>query len=85
MYTKLFWKDAAERALATFAQTLIAIVGVMAPMTELDLLELNYGPILLVSFVSGMLSVLKSLAAAQKAGTDTASLVVDSKELKKGK
>ena len=75
MYTKLFWKDATERAIATFAQTFIAIVGVLAPMTDTALLDVNYPPVIIVSLVAAGLSVLKALAAAAKAGTDTASLV----------
>jgi len=81
MFTKLFWKDAAERAIATFAQTIIAIIAVLAPTSDLTLMQINYLPVLAVGGVAAALSVLKSLAAARKAGTDTASLVVDSKEL----
>ena len=81
--TKLFWKDAAERAVATFAQTVIAMVGVLAPAVNENLLDINYAPIVLISFVAALLSVLKSIVAAYKAGTDTASLVVDSRELTK--
>lgn len=81
MFTKLFWMDAAERAIATFAQTLLALVAVLAPMSGMDLLDINYGPLLLVSLIAAGLSVVKSIAAAAKANTDTASLVVDTKPL----
>lgn len=81
MFTKLFWKDAAERAISTFAQTVLAVVGVLAPMSDMALLDVNYYPVVLVGLVAAALSVLKSIVAARKAGTDTASLVVDTKPL----
>lgn len=81
MFTKLFWKDAAERSLSTVAQTFLAMVGVLAPMNDFTLLEINYMPVILVSLVAGGLSLLKAVAASYKAGTDTASLTVDNKEL----
>lgn len=83
MFTKLFWRDAAERAISTFAQTVLATVGVLAPLSGTDLLSVNYVPVLLVGVVASALSVLKSIIAATKAGTDTASLVVDNKPLLK--
>ena len=82
MFTKLFIKDMAERSIATFAQTFIATVAVLAPTGGLSLLEVNYMPVLLVSLVAAALSVLKAVAASYKSGTDTASLVVDNKPLK---
>jgi hypothetical protein len=75
MFTRLFWKDAAERAVATFAQTVIAIVGVLAPLSGTDLLSFNYLPVLLIGFVAAVLSVLKSIAASYKSNSSSASLV----------
>lgn len=75
MYTKLFWRDAAERSISTFAQTFIAIVGVLAPMSDMSLLDINYLPVLLVSAIAAVLSVLKALAAAYKSDSESASLV----------
>lgn len=66
MFTQEFLTDTTERAVATFAQTFIAIVGVMAPLTNTDLLSVNYAPIMLVSLVAAGLAVLKALALARK-------------------
>ena len=82
MFTKLFWKDAAERAVKTAAQTFIGVVGYTGVSTGLQLLDINYIPVLMVSLITAGLSVLMSIASAAKAGTDTASLVVDTKELR---
>lgn len=82
MYTKLFWKDAVERAIKTFAQTFIGVAGYTGVTTDLSLLEINYIPLVIVSFITAGLSILTSVASAAKAGTDTASLTVDTKELK---
>lgn len=82
MFTKLFWKDAAERSISTFAQTFIAVAGVATvTVGDYSLLDVNYAPVLLVSLVAAGLSLLKALAATYKANTDTASLVVDTKPL----
>lgn len=82
MFTKLFLKDMAERAISTFAQAVVAVITVLAPTSGMDLLSINYGPIIMVGIVAALLSILKAIIAASKAGTDTASLTVDNKELK---
>ena len=74
MFTKLFWKDAGERAISTFAQTAIAIIGVAAPLSGMDLADVNYIPVLMVSSLAAILSILKSVGAATKSGTESASL-----------
>lgn len=83
IFTKLFWIDAVERATKTFAQTFIAVVGVATPASGLDLLNVNYLPVVLTSLLAAGISIITSVASAAKSGTDTASLVVDTKELKK--
>lgn len=82
MFTKLFWKDAAERVLSTFAQVVVALVTFLAPANDMNLLAIDYMPIIAVGIIAAVLSLLKAIGAAYKAGTDTASLVVDTKELK---
>lgn len=72
--TKLFWKDAAERAIKTFAQALVALLGAGA----VDVLQVNWGDRLSVSVGAALISVLTSIASAG-AGSNSASLVVDYK------
>lgn len=91
MFTKLFWKDAAERAISTFAQVVLSIVTVFFPaiaITNQETLETTVAlvgstlPLILLAGLGGAIySVLKSIVAAKRAGTDTASLVVDTKPL----
>jgi hypothetical protein len=70
VFTKKFIKDLAERALSTFAQTLIAGLAVSS-----GLLEVKWVPVLSVAGLAAFLSVLKSLAAAGVNDDDSASLV----------
>ena len=75
MWTSLFWKDAAERAIATFAQTLLALIGAGA-LTSL--VALNWPELLGVAATAAFLSVLKSVVATQMGRTvSPASLAKD--------
>jgi Putative lactococcus lactis phage r1t holin len=70
MFTSSFWQDVAERAIATFAQTIIALVTVGST----DLVTLDWYTILITSLIAGALAVAKALAA-QHFGEDNASIV----------
>lgn len=79
MFTKLFWKDAFERSLKTVAQTLVTLW--LTGETVFNILTVDWRQALGVAAGAGVLSLLMSVGSAAKAGTDTASLVVDTKEL----
>lgn len=61
MFEASFIKDVAERAVATFAQTLVALVGTNA----VDILTVGIGDSLKAAAVAAGLSVVKSVAAAK--------------------
>jgi hypothetical protein len=83
MFTKLFWIDALERGLKTVAQTLVTLF--LASGEVFNLLVVDWKQALGVASGAGVLSLLMSVGSAAKAGTDTASLVVDTKKLTKEK
>lgn len=70
MFSKQFLIDSAERALATFLQTLLAIVGVDA----LALFSLDWKAALATAGSAAILSVVKSLAGNKVGNEGTASL-----------
>lgn len=71
MLSKTFWKDAAERAVKTAAQTAIALIG-----TELvGVIEVDWVNIASVSGVAALVSVLTSVASAPVGVPDTPSVV----------
>jgi uncharacterized membrane protein len=59
MFTALFWKDAAERVLATMAQTLLALLTA----DGFDVLQADFNTLLVTVVVAGVLSLLKALVA----------------------
>jgi hypothetical protein len=61
MFKTTFIKDAVERAVATFAQTLVALVGTDA----VDILSVGLGDSLKAAGVAAGLSLVKSFAAAK--------------------
>lgn len=75
MFSKIFWKDAAERAIKTFAQVIISLVAVAVPVSGFELLEVSWMPVLLTALVASALSILMSLASSLKGDSNSASLV----------
>ena len=77
MFTKIFWKDAGERALKTVAQSMVALLTA----GSFNLLSVDYKNLLSVSLFAGLTSLLTSVASASVGSTNSASLVVDTKEV----
>ena len=73
MFEPTFIKDAAERAISTFAQTLIALVGTEAT----GILSVNLGDSLKAAAVAAGLSLVKAVAAAKGPIGDTSASVVN--------
>lgn len=67
--TRDFWLDAAERAIKTFAQTLLAYFGADA----FDVLQANWGNALPIAAGAVVLSVLTSLLSLKLGKSGTAS------------
>lgn len=60
MWTTSFWKAAGERAIKTFAQTAVALIGVgaLVPITEI-----GWQAVALTSATAAVLSILTSIAS----------------------
>lgn len=71
MFTMAWLKDTAERAIATAAQTIIALLGA----DGFDLLDVDVYEVMGVSLGALALSVLKSLVASKMHDPNSASLV----------
>lgn len=71
IYNKAFWKDAGERALTTAAQ---AFIAVWFAGGVLNVASLDFGEIGLAALSAAVLSLAKSLGAAQIGVKGTASL-----------
>jgi Putative lactococcus lactis phage r1t holin len=71
MFTTYFWKSALERALKSFAQALLAVVGV----GTVGILDVAWAPALSTAAMAGVLSVLTSIASAKVGTPDDPSLV----------
>ncbi len=70
MFTALFWKQAAERAIKTFAQTLVA-TGVVVGVAGWD----KWQEALIASAIAAALSVITSVASISLGDKGTPSLV----------
>ncbi len=71
MWTWTFWKDAAERAISTAAQSAIAVLGA----DQLGLVDVSWPAVASVAGMGAVLSVLKAVAASQTGDPTSASLV----------
>jgi hypothetical protein len=76
MFTTRFWTDAIERAAATFAQALLALIGTNA----VDIVTINIGEAFIASGVAAAISVAKSLAALHVPGADGSASLLNDKE-----
>lgn len=72
MWTRLFWKETAERAIKTMAQGVVALIGVDA-VTPFGSIDWPY--IMGAALTMGVLSVLTSIASNPVADKGTPSLV----------
>lgn len=77
MFTSLFWKDAAERVLATMAQVLLTLF-----LTDgFDLLQLDVKLAVSAVVTAGVIAFLKAVVAVYAVGTSVspASLAPDNR------
>ena len=77
--SKTFWADATERAVKTAAQAEILAIGASQGF---NLFTLDYKVAIGALLGGAFLSLLTSLASGGSGDTDSASLVVETKELK---
>lgn len=61
MWTRAWWQAAAERALKTVAQTLVALIGANA----VDVTALDWPSLLGIAATAGIVSVLTSVGSAR--------------------
>lgn len=61
MFTWVFWKQALERALKTFAQ---AVVALLTSDQVLGILDVNWGDVAQVGALAAVLSLLTSVVSA---------------------
>jgi len=69
MWTRAWWQAAAERALKTVAQTLVALIGANA----VDVTTLDWPSLLGIAATAGIVSILTSIGSA-KIGSEGPSL-----------
>jgi Putative lactococcus lactis phage r1t holin len=71
MFSLYFWKAAAERAVKSFAQTLVALLGV----GQVGLLDVDWLGALSIASMATLLSVLSSIGSAGFGESQDPSLV----------
>jgi hypothetical protein len=81
--SKIFWKDSAERAVKTAAQTFLVVAGLSE--TVAGVINVNWLAGLQVGAWAALASVLMSVASAQATNRLTASLVPEIKTEKEKK
>lgn len=79
MFSKVFWKDAIERAVSTIAQFLL----VMGGANGAGFLTVSIKQLIVLSLVGGVASILKSVVAVSTTSGDSASFVVSNVQEKK--
>lgn len=65
MFDSLFWRAAGERAVRTFAQTALTLLGINAVSGAVDLSSVNIPTLLWASLGAAVLSILTSLVAGR--------------------
>ena len=78
MFTREFWLEASERALKTFAQTLLAMVGAVSVF---DVLSADWQTLIGVSLGAALLSYLTSIVSAEIGDYGKPSLVARKPDL----
>lgn len=71
LYSKSFWSDAFERAVKTFAQTAVALIGTQVT----GILDVNWVQLVSAAGLAALVSVLTSIGSGQVGDKDSASLV----------
>lgn len=71
MFTKLFLRQLAERAIKTFAQTLVALAGA----SQMEWMNLDWQHLTATAAIAAGLSVLTSIASDKIGPTDSPSMV----------
>ncbi len=71
MWTATFWKDLAERAIATFAQSLVAVLVIV----EGGLFGVDWSQGLAVAGLAALIAILKGIAASYVGEKGTAALL----------
>jgi hypothetical protein len=71
MFTAYFWKSTLERAIKSFAQALLAVLGV----GQVSVLDVSWPTALSTAAMAGLLSVLTSMGSSQIGPSHDPSLV----------
>jgi di/tricarboxylate transporter len=71
VFTLMFWRDAVERAVKTFAQSALALI---LAAKAASLLEIDWGNLFAVAGLAALISVLTSLGSVKFGTPGTASM-----------